>query len=633
MDYRLSNGNIKFTNLISRLDRFEKITRHYYNNDLGYFSPSYRERQRQIDVLSNSLAGEHFLDFASIDWRVSRSASTTRHPSDITFSFQEPGALNIDEIEDPAYTAYDLINVAKRDLNKTGLFDVNFRKEESIEVDYAAQLNLKLPYTITNTIAGYVKFGGRYRDKSRDRDTSRDRASSHHISGDTLIERYHSQYGTPSFEFLRALGGKPHISNYMDPNFAAENFLNGRYAFDLGFNADELMRLQKLYLYDNVSIPHLNADLSDYEIDEKIASGYLMAELHLGRIFMLMPGVRYEYTHNNLNGRKGFITTVDVDIDPADPIVEDTSAVKWYDNWFPMLQMRVRPLDWFDIRLAYTESISRPRHAWMLPNKSQYAREVSLGNPNLRPQISTNYDLFLSFYGNKIGLLTLGAFHKDIDDLIFKRNNHSLLTAEEVEFYGFNPDIALGADLDIAENIPFETKLDGFEFEWQANFYWLPSPFDGLVLTVNYTHIWSETRYPRSVVLEEKIDTFPFLLKTVVDSFRVGKMINQPDDVFNASLGYDKGPFSTRVSVLYQGRTLRGIGDIPNEDSFTEDILRTDLSVRYRLTKNFSLFLNVNNITSEPDESYQLSNKWGERFPRALEYYGWTLDFGIGFAN
>ena len=51
--------------------------------------------------------------------------------------------------------------------------------------------------------------------------------------------------------------------------------------------------------------------------------------------------------------------------------------------------------------------------------------------PEWMDQIATNYDIFLSFYSNSIGLLTLGGFYKEIDDLIYERQGHKILNAVE----------------------------------------------------------------------------------------------------------------------------------------------------------------------------------------------------------
>jgi len=190
---------------------------------------------------------------------------------------------------------------------------------------------------------------------------------------------------------------------------------------------------------------------------------------------------------------------------------------------------------------------------------------------------------------------------------------------------GFTPDLQ-GFTLDRPENNPFLTRVRGLEVEWQTRFHWLPRPFDGIVLNANYSHIWSKTHFPRSFVLSEKIPVFPFLKTTVIDTFRTGDMPDQSDDIANISIGYDKGPFSARLSWLYQGKTLAIVGERPELDGFTADLLRMDLSIKYRLTRYLDLFFDWNNITDEPDESYQSQTK----FLTANEYYSWTMDVGLG---
>jgi outer membrane receptor protein involved in Fe transport len=120
---------------------------------------------------------------------------------------------------------------------------------------------------------------------------------------------------------------------------------------------------------------------------------------------------------------------------------------------------------------------------------------------------------------------------------------------------------------------------------------------------------------------------FPFVSTSVIDTFRTGSMPDQADDIANVSIGYDKGPFSLRVAALYQGRTLTGVGERPENDTFTADLLRFDISAKITITQNLSLFFNFNNITNEPDESFRQET----RYLSASEFYGWTSDIGIGY--
>ena len=118
---------------------------------------------------------------------------------------------------------------------------------------------------------------------------------------------------------------------------------------------------------------------------KKISAGYIMTEINFGRFLMLLPGVRYEYTENDMTGRKGWINddTYEPDLDSVDSYVADTTATSTYSNWFPMIHARVRPAKWCDLRLAYTETISRPRLDYKLPKKKVSGSDniVSFGPP------------------------------------------------------------------------------------------------------------------------------------------------------------------------------------------------------------------------------------------------------------
>ncbi len=622
-DYRLKNGKILFSNFFSRLDRDEYITSSDYSVESNAHDYNFSDLQRQIDVMTNSLSGEHSLYFGTVDWKFSRTSSSTRHPFNNEIGMKELSAFD-QSLLSQFNTADDLIASAVNNLDNTFLYTGHFRQEKSWERDYNTQINLEIPYTLTNRMAGYIKMGFKYTDKEK----NRDRFHMNHRLDDwhDAYIRYHTQSGDPNFEFQKIAGtGYASIRNYIDESVDISNFLDGQYDLGVALDRDELNNLFNQYLLDSLYIYSSLEELDDYETNEETAAGYIMSEINFGRFFMLLPGVRYEKTSNDMTGRIGSVPSDHIEPELDSPYVADTSATASYSNWFPMIHARVRPTNWFDIRLAYTESISKPRLDWMLPKKKVRGnrQSVEYGSPHLRPQLATNYDVFLSFYGNRLGLLTLGGFYKEIKDLIFKRNGHKILDAEGEGY----PQNLQGFWLDQPENNPFTTEVKGFEIEWQTNFNWLPKPFDGFVINANYTHLNSDTRFPRSFVVSEKIPVFPFVKTTAIDTFRVGNMPDQADDIANLAIGYDKGPFSARLSMLYQGKTLTSVGERPEQDGYTADLLRWDMSVKYRVNRQIGLFLNFANITNEPDESFMLDQK----YLTAREFYGWTLDLGVGY--
>ncbi len=93
--------------------------------------------------------------------------------------------------------------------------------------------------------------------------------------------------------------------------------------------------------------------------------------------------------------------------------------------------------------------------------------------------------------------MSFNGFKKNIKDLVFFTHTYTADLSKYPELpqggkqlYTFNTYI----------NNPMPIDLWGIETEWQTHFWYLPKPFDGLVLNFNYTHIFSEANYPRTIV-------------------------------------------------------------------------------------------------------------------------------------
>ena len=231
--------------------------------------------------------------------------------------------------------------------------------------------------------------------------------------------------------------------------------------------------------------------------------------------------------------------------------------------------------------------------------------------------LSTNYDLFLTFYTNRIGLFTLGGFTKSVENLIYSRSA-KILDAPGMDL----PENTRMFDIHEPVNSEFLTSVQGFEVEWQSNFTWLPAPFNGVVINANFSRFYSEAKYHSF----ERFWIPPRM--EWLDTFRIAPMVHQADYIANLAVGYDYKGFSTRISMQYQGATLRSIGSRPELDRYTDAYLRFDASIRQRFYSNrFSIYANINNITNREDRSSQFTF---DR-PRSIEYYGTFIDVGLEF--
>lgn len=606
MDYKLDNGTIFLTTFGSRMDRDGFENERSLNLEANRQRWYFREEASKVDVLSNRLSGEHTLSNLGstfIEWRVSHSVSSRRIPFNHIAHFEELSAFseNLDRRGD----VRDVADFAKNDFRDTQLWRSNVRNIKSKERDFTGQLDISIPYQLTDKLLGKFKIGGKRLIKFRER-VNEDLALfaiNHPVS--TMMDEAGRDLTTTSGGFISML-------NYTDDNFQRENLFFGNFGFPIGLNRKIVNSIP--VDHENRYVEALTAPMNNQNGNERISSAYVMTELNIGSRLMFMPGVRYEHTDGTYDAVKGSASGTSDDVGT----VSDTTATRSFDQWFPMFQVRYAMTDWFTIRAAYTKSSSRPNYAEVTPRQRTNPQSLFIdrGNPNLRPSRSTNYDLFFSFYTNRLGLVTVGGFYKDIEDLIFTRSRRILGDYEELGLRETENNYELTEPL----NNPLPTTVRGAEIEWQSNFTFLPSPFNGIVINANLTLMDSETQYPRSTLVRG-----PDGLARV-DTFRVGPMPQQPDYIANASFGYDYSGFSFRITMLSQGKQLFLIGLRPEEDAMTQNILRWDAVIRQQLfIDGLSMYVNLHNITNEPDGA----NLFNDAFPTRSQFFGRAFDIGV----
>jgi len=280
--------------------------------------------------------------------------------------------------------------------------------------------------------------------------------------------------------------------------------------------------------------------------------------------------------------------------------------------------------------LASTRSIIYPDYRAISPYvffDSFSGPNLDLGNTDLDPALAQNYDIYVSIFKNKLGLFTAGYFYKEIDNLIVANTFRS--TDPGTINDRFDLPASQQTNINTWINLEAPSRVRGIELDWQTNFWYLPSFLKGLVLSVNYTHINSETRYPFQTAVKQ--GTGPFAPTVFVDSTRAGRMPNQPDDVFNFTIGYDIGGFSARLSYVYTDNILVGVNRTFDElDAYTDSFQRWDLTAYQKLPwlgGGAQVYLNVNNITNTADRAFISTLEKVS----AVEYYGRTVDIGLRY--
>jgi TonB-dependent receptor len=634
LDYKFDQGLITFNNIASRLinetvHRDDQVSlagrQRYYQldrNDLG------------TDFLSNSLNGKFSLWGSQLNLLVSHSFSHSGYNDFPSYTMQFTEFAAYDGPMDQGPKA--VFSNTNDQLEMTGLEKVVIDPEESTERDWLAQLDWEIPVLISNQITGEIKFGGKYRYKDRQADRE---------GYESVLRWYPQIYQDSNFPQIYVPGDRmPSILPYLDEDYnTAGEFLNDEYPFRVGLDKDMLhdlyttVFLAEMYdaNYRFTYKPTFNLD--DQNIQERISAGYVMGTFHFGKRLMFIPGVRYEQETTDMVGVqfKGSVVTVP-GVNPAeffknDPNVLWPQETRSHTHWLPMIHLRYYFTDWLDLRLASTKTLNRPSFHITNPSMriDDNGKTVRRGSPDLKPSVSQNFDASLSAYSNRLGLVTVSGFYKEIDDLYYQFQR-TLMSEEDVIDAGFSDgrsDIYVGYKLTDYINNPHTAYVRGIEVDLQTQFSFLPGALKGIVLNVNYSRIGSEAKYPYSVLEKTILDEYPFVETTRKDTSRSGRMLRQSNDIANVSLGYDYKGFSARVSMLYQGNTLSRIGNRIELDGFTEDYIRFDLSVKQKIGSHIEVFLNANNLTNRPDRSYEPVN----HYMTSSQYYGMTADIGLRY--
>lgn len=603
MDMRLNNGTVRFNNFASRLDRNTFDVRRRYNAEDRRQDWDMNDRETTTDVLSSRLAGNHRFGMLEIDWMLSRNISVQEVGYGYNMQFREFSAFDntLDTRGDPM----DVPASARNNFKETRFHVSDFETGRNSERDISAELDLQYTAYFGRLLSGRFKTGGKYvqKDRSREADRWRIRDWDDRI----IIDNDDRDWQVSSL-------GRLNIENLLDYGYSRSNFLDGRFTLEPGIDRSLMRDLWEKNA--NAHRQSIGIRFGDQDLVERLAAAYVMGEINVGTRLMILPGVRFEHENSDFTAKRGTITGNYDDTG----VIMDTTANRVKSLWFPMVHVRMHLTNWLDVRVARTETIARPNFSELLPYERIGSGDdpfLRRGNPFLEPARSTNYDVMLTAHGNRVGLFALGLFYKTVNDLIYQRAVRAL----SPEDYGI-PDYMRGWELFEPFNNPYETTVRGFEVEWQSNLTWLPVLLNGLVVNANYSRIWSETQYPVFYMMR----TAQGLVG--VDTFRVAPMIHQPNHVGNVSLGYDYRGFSGRISVLYQGQTLRLIRERMESDSFTDDYIRWDAQLRQRVMRNFDVILNLHNLTNRRDGTTQFKGP----FPTNREYYGWAFDIGVRYS-
>jgi len=623
LDYRLPEGKISLSNFFSSgitevTDRYETLNvgsnQHFY--ELAY-------SKRTLNMLTNTLNIEKQLLLFHTNLKVSHSYSETKSPDDWSVNFyQSPagigGFANEKNLDPKTITEAVTTNPKKANLNTVSTSN-SLAKERTL----MTSLDMEFPVDLGEMLTSVIKFGGKLRHKKRSYNTEVYNTNATFMSpsargaSQMVIDYFDvpSRFDIPLSFFLDE---EYNYGNFLDGDFNMHNPLQFGLAGDLAdFCHDNVDEFADAGAAEAFARNNYLSKTNNYSGKEILTAAYIMATVDIGPRLTVIPGIRYQNiktTYSGVRGQQSPFSYYKYDH-------SDTTVTLNHPFWLPNMNIRYKPLSWLDVRLSYSNTISYPDYNTIIPRIDvTTGADIAWNNYKLEPSKSENYDIYFTFTENKIGLFTVGAFLKKIDNLIYAwRFSKPGLEAKPYYLTDRDPASHLTYNISTFVNNPFVVTNWGLEFDWQTHFWYLPDPLKGLVLNINYTHVKSEAEYPYVYAGATSA--------TDIDTSFTDRLLYQPNHILNFSLGYDYKGFSIRVSMLYQDDVFSGVSQWPQLRSSTAAYRRWDISFKQKLPWfGLQLYGNINNLNNARD--YNVLQMYPE-IPRSAETYGMTADIGI----
>ncbi len=646
LDYTLPSTEIKTSNFISRINREETRYTNLYDFTQQNFGLSFQDTPKSwLTVLTNSLQLDHRWKNWELNTAFSHSYSENVLPARIGSSngnspsnpFPTNRKSNFNVNLDPETIPDSVTITMDKAVQFMHLGGITHEESETRERDLAADLNLSYNFNISDDIKVKLSVGGKYKHKTKEYDrtsVTADNAGGSQSFRDLVYNAFENELSDRTRQAWALDDQRIYLLDFLDKDYNGREFFNGRYDFGFVFDKKMFRRIHDLVMatynpdsqnmYDIALTNFINTNYYDFHGKEDYTGVYFMPEINITSKFLFVPGVRYERNRTEYTGYRG--NRLGVLRDFTKTPIDTVTKVRTDEFVLPMIQTFFKPLDWLTLKAGYTHTLQRPNYnnimpGWVISTQGQID---NLSNFRLKPELSRNWDIQLSIHSQKVGLFSVGAFHKKITDMIFWTGQKAIT---DIAFFELPP-LMNRQRAAWAVNNQFPAYNYGYEVEWQSNFWHLPGLLKGLVMNVNYTRNESEADYLRTRI---KVQVDPKTYKTMLvnqDTSYTNPMISQPDYLLNLTLGYDYRGFSIRSAMRYSSRIFRANNWYEALRGYSTPFYRYDLAIRQKLpVKGMEFFLNVNNLTSEIERDV-ISHM---DFASYIEDYGRSANMGLRY--
>jgi TonB-dependent receptor len=528
---------------------------------------------------------------------------------------------------------------------------------------YDARVDYHIPFKLSDAFSGKMSVGGKYHEFSRSNNGT-SQYFNMEWGGSAPRQQAFIAWLKQNVNPAASMSGvnlNHGITGlyFMDSKYTPPKFLNGDYKLDTwGYDMALLRSVGERYYQANGSGYYLDGAQSynsDYDETEKLAAGYLMGEFNVGSELTIVPGVRYEelkgnysayvvYTNNNnQNGLAG-----------QKPVWRSIPTT--HVNYFPSVNIKYKATENVQLMGAYYRSAARPEFSALSPlvDYPVNGNVNASSNPYLKPAIATNFDVGASLFSNDIGLFSVNLFYKEIKDFVYSMPSYMpykrgdiveapsdmldrlpTISYFDTAWFGQTGNQSLTTTIPI--NNPEKAFVRGIECSWQTHLWYLPGVLSGIVLDLNFSLMNSSAYYPyfdgNTVIKDSSWNGSHTIQKfTYYQAYRTraGSLTNMPKATYNVIAGWDYLGFSSRVSFRYQQTTLTSLDSKYSlADSYYDNVLLLDISLKQKVIGNLSVFANLTNVNSHVDDYYYTSPNGN--LSTSSQTYGLNGQFGFSY--
>lgn len=329
-------------------------------------------------------------------------------------------------------------------------------------------------------------------------------------------------------------------------------------------------------------------------MEETISAAYVLGNVRMNKV-SLLTGVRFEDTRDEGEGPLSRLTPAEAARRAAwvGPVTDAeqrrrnleqfggrfTNEGK-YQFFLPGVHLKYEPFDGMIARLSWSTGVGRPAFGSIIPNTTvnDTAQTITVSNPNLKPQYGRNWDFTAEYYFKPQGMISIGAFQKNITDYIATNNSQFVEAGQNNGYDGQYVGYRITTSINDGN-----AKIEGAEFSYQQQLTFLPGWAQGLGVYANFTKLRTEGNN-----------------SGFVTGAAGKKLANFLDTTGNIGVSYRGFGWDLRLQTIFRGKYLRANSATPALVQWQEPKWTWNWKSRYNFSKGLGVFLDLENMFEAP---------------------------------